>query len=252
MRDITLLEMLQHGVHFGHQQSRRHPKMEPSIYATRNGISIINLEKTKLALGQAANFVRDLVAEGKTMVFIGTKRQARAIVQAAAQRAAMPYVIERWIGGLFTNHSNVKQLLETLQRLKDERATGAWSKYTKKEQLDLQNELDRLDHLVGGLGRLEKLPDAIFVIDVKTEKTAVAEAKKVGIPIVAICDTNVSPVGIAYPIPANDDATKSIAYVANYLVEAIEDGRRQHEQRLLQIAKAAAAAPELAHEPSAK
>lgn len=242
MKEVTLLEMLQHGVHFGHQQSRRHPKMEPAIYATRNGISIINLEHTRTALGRAGAYVRDLAARGGTIVFIGTKKQARSIVQDAAQRAAMPYVVDRWIGGLFTNFSNVRQLIEKLRQLKEDRANNVWNKYTKKEQLDLQNELERLERLVGGLGQMQTLPAAMVVVDLKTDKTAVAEGKKMKIPIVAMCDTNVNPVGIAYPIPANDDATKSIAYITNYLVEAILEGQQQHEQHLREIAQAASAA----------
>lgn len=250
MKEITLLEMLQHGVHFGHQQSRRHPKMEPAIYTTRNGISIINLEQTRTALGQAAAFVRDVVGRGGSIMFVGTKRQARGIIQDAAQRAGQPYVVERWIGGLFTNFGNVRQLIEKLRQLKEDRAAGAWSKYTKKEQLDLQNELDRLEHLVGGLGNMTSLPSAMFVADVKTEKTAVAEAKKMKLPIIALCDTNVNPTGIAYPIPANDDATKSISYMTNYLVDAMLEGTRQNEERLRQIAQAAAQQPQPEEAPS--
>ncbi len=243
MRDLTLLEMLQHGVHFGHQQSRRHPKMDKSIYDTRNGISIINLESTRTALGQAAAFARDVVGRGGTIVFVGTKRQARSIIQAAAQQTGQPYVIDRWIGGLFTNFGHVRQLIEKLHQLKEDRANNVWNKYTKKEQLDLQNELDRLERLVGGLGKMEKLPDAIFIVDLKADKTALAEAKNVGMPIIAMCDTNVNPVGVQYPIPANDDATKSILLITNYLVEAIQEGQQQNEQRLRTLAQQAAEAP---------
>ncbi len=242
MRDITILDMLQHGVHFGHQQSRRHPKMDPSIYTTRNGISIINLERTREAIGRAAGFLHEVAARGGLVLFVGSKRQARPIIQAGAQRAAMPYVVERWIGGLFTNFNHVRQLVEKLHQLKQDRAAGGWQKYTKKEQLDLQGELDRLDHLVGGLGAMEALPAAVYVVDVKAEKTAVAEAKKLGVPIVALCDTNVNPTGIAYPIPANDDATKSIRLVTDFVVEAIEAGRQAHDQRLRDAAQAAQAA----------
>lgn len=246
MRETSLLEMLQHGVHFGHQQSRRHPKMDPFIFTTRGGISVINLEKTKVALTQASAFVRDLVANGGSIVFVGTKKQAREIVQQAALQAAMPYVVDRWIGGLFTNFGNVRELIKKLHRLKQERMTGDWNKYTKKEQLDLQEEVDRLEKLVGGVASLERLPDAIFVVDVKNEKTAIREATKTKIPVVAMCDTNINPAPIQYVIPANDDATKSIAYVCNVLVEAVQAGRAEQEKRLLAQARAvaeAAAAP---------
>lgn len=240
MAEISLLEMLKAGVHFGHQQSRRHPKMEPYIFTTRGGVSIINLEKTRTALVQAMSFVRETVANGGQIIFVGTKRQARDIVQSAAQAAGMPYVIDRWIGGLLTNFNNVRQLIEKLARLKEERASGQHEKYTKKEQLDFEEEIERLEKLVGGLSSVERLPAAIYIVDLKNEKTAVHEAKKVGIPIVAMCDTNVNPAGIAYCIPANDDASKSIAFISEQIVEAVNDGRQQHDQRLAAAAKAAA------------
>lgn len=242
MRDIVLLDMLKAGVHFGHQQSRRHPKMDPFIFTTRGGVSIINLEKTKTALLQASSYLREVVAAGGNVLFVATKRQARDIVQAAAQKAGMPYVVERWIGGLFTNFNHVHQLIANLDRLKSERASGELEKYTKKEQLDFEEEIVRLEKLVGGLGSMERLPQAVFVVDIKTEKTAVREANGVHIPVVAMCDTNVNPVAIQYPIPANDDATKAIAFVCDVLVEAIAEGRGQHDQRLAQAAREAAAA----------
>ncbi len=242
--------MLQHGVHFGHQQSRRHPKMDPFIFTTRGGISVINLEKTKVALTQASAFVRDLVANGGNIVFVGTKKQAREIVQAAALEAAMPYVVDRWIGGLFTNFGNVRELIKKLHRLKQERMTGDWNKYTKKEQLDLQEEVDRLEKLVGGVATLERLPNAIFVVDVKNEKTAIREAMKTKIPIVALCDTNINPAPVQYVIPANDDATKSIAYICRVMVEAVNEGRAEQEKRLLAQAQAATEAAATAPEPT--
>lgn len=240
MRDIVLLEMLKAGLHFGHQQSRRHPKMDPYIFTTRGGVSVINLEKTKTALTQACAFVSSVVAAGGVVVFVGTKRQARDIVMRAAQTAGMPYVVDRWIGGLFTNFNHVRQLIATLDRLKTERASGELQKYTKKEQLDFEKEIIRLEKLVGGLGMMEKLPQAIFAVDIKNEKTAIREAQAVHIPVVAVCDTNVNPTDIQFPIPANDDATKAITYVADLLVEAIADGRHQYDQHLAAAAKEAA------------
>ena len=242
MRDIVLLDMLGAGLHFGHQQSRRHPKMDPYIFTTRGGISILNLEKTKGALTQAAAYVKEVVASGGSVLFVGTKRQARDIVQSAAQTAGMPYVIDRWIGGLFTNFNHVRQLIVKLQDLKQRRASGELEKYTKKEQLDFETEITRLEKLIGGLGTMERLPQAIFVVDVKTDKTAVREATAVKIPVIAMCDTNVNPSAIKYPIPANDDATKAITYVTEILVEAVAEGRQQHDQRLAQAAREAAAA----------
>lgn len=242
MRDINLLEMLQHGVHFGHQASRRHPKMSPFLYTQRNGISIIDLEQTKTAMGRAAAFVRDLVARGGNILFVGTKRQARTIVEEAAQVAGMPFISDRWIGGLLTNFDHVRQLLQKLSQLKEGRASGDWTKYTKKEQLNMQKEIDRLENFVGGIANLEKLPDALFVVDLKSEKTAIAEARKVGIPIVGICDSNVNPTNVTYPIPANDDATKSIRFIAQFMAEAVQDGREQHDRDLAAAAQAAAQA----------
>lgn len=240
MRDITLQEMLQAGVHFGHQQSRKHPKMEPYIYAARGGVSILNLEKTKTALTQAATFVRDVVASGGNVLFVGTKRQAHDIVLQAAQTAGMPFVVDRWIGGLFTNFNHVRQLIHKLATLKEQRAAGQLTKYTKKEQLEFEREIERLDKLVGGLGALDRLPAAVVVIDVKNEKTAVRESRLMHVPLVALCDSNVNPADIDYCIPANDDATKSIAYILNVLSEAIQEGRQQADVRLAESAKQAA------------
>ncbi len=240
MQEIVLLDMLKSGVHFGHQQSRRHPKMEPYIYTTRGGVSIINLEKTKTALMQATGYVKDVVAAGGNVLFIGTKRQARDIVREVAETAGMPSVTDRWIGGLFTNFPVVKELIRKLARLKEERASGEWEKYTKKEQLDLSEEQERLEKLVGGMSMVNALPKAVFIVDIKHEKTAVREARKMKIPIVAMCDTNVNCADIEYPIPANDDATKSIRYIATAIGEAIADGRVAHDQRLAVAAQQAA------------
>ncbi len=242
MRDIVLLDMLKAGLHFGHQQSRRHPKMDPFIFTTRGGVSIINLEKTKTLLTQAGAYAQEVVAGGGTVLFVGTKRQARDIIITAAQTAGMPYVVDRWIGGLFTNFPHVRQLIISLDRLKTQRASGELGKYTKKEQLDFEEEITRLEKLVGGLGAMERLPQAIFVVDIKTEKTAVREAQAVNIPIIAMCDTNVNPAPIQFPIPSNDDATKAVTYVTGLLVEAITEGRRHHDQRLATAAREAAEA----------
>jgi len=225
MTELSLIDMLQAGVHFGHQESRRHPKMDPFIFTTRGGVSIINLEKTKAALAKAVSYVQDVAARGGTILFIGTKRQARDIVRATAESVGMPYINDRWIGGMFTNFQQVRQLGQKLGRLKEERATGAWAKYTKKEQLSFENEITRLEGLIGGVAHMEKLPDVLFIVDVKTEKTAIREGAAMNIPVVAVCDTNVNPTGIAYPIPANDDATKSIQLIANAVADAIREGK---------------------------
>lgn len=237
MRDIVVLDMLKAGLHFGHQQSRRHPKMDPFIFTTRGGVSIINLEKTKTALTQAAAYARDVVGSGGTILFVATKRQARDIVLKAAQTAGMPYVVDRWIGGLFTNFNHVKSLIVKLETLKTQRASGDLQKYTKKEQLDFEEEIQRLEKLVGGLGSMERLPQALFIVDIKSEKTAVHEANAMKIPVMAMCDTNVNPANIQFPIPSNDDATKAITYVTDILVEAVAEGRKQNDKRLAAAAK---------------
>jgi small subunit ribosomal protein S2 len=242
MSDVSLIDMLKAGVHFGHQESRRHPKMNPFIFATRGGVSIINLEKTKTALSQATSFVHDLVARGGTLLFVGTKRQARDIVRAAAEEAGMPFIVDRWIGGLFTNFAQVRQLGQKLHRLKEERADGTRAKYTKKEQLTFDMEIERLEQLIGGVANMERLPEAIFVVDVKQEKTAVHEAQALKIPIVAMCDTNINPTAITFPIPANDDATKSLQLITAVVVDAVRQGRAAGQ------ATAAAAALESARQ----
>lgn len=249
--DLNLIDMLRAGVHFGHRQSRRHPKMEANVFTTRSGISIINLERTRTALVSAANFLRELTAGGGTVLFVGTKKQVRDLTQAAAQTVAMPYVIVRWIGGLFTNFSQVRKLIQKLQELKEQRASGDWAKYTKKEQLEFQEEMDRLDKLVGGLGALEKLPTALFVADAKQDRTAVREARAMNIPVVAICDTNVNPDHITYPIPGNDDATKSVSLITDYLAAAIKEGRVRQEQKMVEQVRDAAAADETSAVPVA-
>lgn len=237
MRDIVVLDMLKAGIHFGHQQSRRHPKMDPFIFTTRGGVSIINLEKTKASLTQATAYAKDVVGSGGTILFVATKRQARDIVQKAAQSAGMPYVVDRWIGGLFTNFNHVKSLIVKLDTLKTQRASGDLQKYTKKEQLDFEEEIERLEKLVGGLGSMERLPQALFIVDIKSEKTAVHEANAMKIPVMAMCDTNVNPAKIQYTIPSNDDATKAITYICEVMVDAIADGRQHNDKRLAAMAK---------------
>lgn len=224
MRDITLVDMLKAGVHFGHQKSRWHPKMRQYIYTARNSIYIINLEKTKAMLERALGFISDTVAKGGTVLFVGSKRQAKDIVKNTAQSVGMPYVIDRWIGGTFTNYDTIRKLIKKYKDMDGQRERGELQKYTKKERLMIEEEIERMKKVVGGITELNQLPAAVFVIDLKVDRTAVREAKKRGIPIVALADTNVSPEGIAYPIPANDDATKSIELMTSLVAEAIRDG----------------------------
>lgn len=243
MRDISLLDLLRSGAHFGHQSSRWNPKMRPYIFAERNGISIIDLEQTRQRLLTAAEAVKRITAAGGTVLFVGTKRQAKPIVLKYAQETGMPFVVDRWLGGTFTNFSTIQRLIDSFRRLKEGRSSGTWSKYTKKEQVMFQREIERLEKLVGGIALLTKLPEAIFIVDVKQEKTAVREAKKRKMPIIAMTDTNVNPEGITYPIPSNDDATKSIDLVMGVLSEAIAEGQAEYQRAVEASATVAAPLP---------
>lgn len=222
MHDLSVKDMLKAGVHFGHQTSRWHPKMRPYIFGERNGIHVIDLEKTQQAFSTALDYIQKLAAEKKIILFVGTKRQAKELVRNAAEKINMPHLTERWIGGYLTNFEVVSRLPQRLVKLKKDMQEGRLEKYTKKERLDFQKEIERLEFLVGGVQNLTRLPDAIFLLDIKEEKTALREAQRRGIPIIAVCDTNVNPDGIAYPIPANDDATKAIAYILDNIVAAFQ------------------------------
>lgn len=237
MREVTLLEMLQKGVHFGHQESRWNPKMDQFIFTSRNGIHIINLESTLAKLQAAAVFAQTVGKAGGNVLFVGTKRQAKDIVRRAAELCGMPFAVERWIGGTLTNFSTIHELIKKLRRLKSEKAVGLFEKYTKKERLTFQDEIEKLQRDIGGMEYMDALPAALFVVDAAKERTAVREARKMNIPIIAMCDTNANPDAVQYAIPANDDATKSIDLVATVLAEAIVEGKK------LMPATAPAAAP---------
>ena len=223
MKEISLSEMLKCGLHFGHRKSKRHPKMTPFIFGTKQNISIIDLEKTKEKLEEALKLVKDLASQGKTILFVGNKKQIKGIVKKYAEECNMPYIVEGWIGGLFTNFNNVSKLSKKLTRLKKERDTGGFEKYTKKEGLNFTREIEKLERIVGGIEGMTKPPDAIYVVDVKKEKTSVREAMRRKIPIIAITDTNVNPDQINYPIPANDDAIKSVTYITEMVSGTIKE-----------------------------
>jgi small subunit ribosomal protein S2 len=216
-----LEELLKAGVHFGHRSSKRHPQMTPYIFGVRDKNHIIDLEKTQKMLGEAVEAVQKMVSEGKQILFVGTKPQAGDMVREQAIKAGMPYVTSRWLGGLLTNYSVVSQVPRKLTKLQSDREAGKLKKYTKKEQLDFDKEIERLKIIAGGLEDMMKLPDAIFVVDVRHEKTAVREANQKNIPIIALCDTNVNPLDIEYPIPANDDAIKSLTLITSTIADAI-------------------------------
>ena len=233
----TLLEMLKAGVHFGHQKSRWHPKMEKFIFGVRNGVHIIDLEKTQEQLDKALNYVKNLAAKGKIILFVGTKRQAREAIKAAAVSCEMPYLVERWIGGLLTNFGEVKRRLKKYHDLKEMFATGEIEKYTKKEQVTMKKQLEKLDKYLIGLTTLDKMPDALYIADMRTEKTALAEAERTEVSTVAVCDTNVNPEKVNYAIPANDDAVNSIKLIADLVAEAVQEGRKEFEKKKLERAK---------------
>jgi len=235
---ISMREMLEAGVHFGHQTRFWNPKMAPYIFGPRNKIHIINLEKTLPLLQEAQKYVRQVVAKGGTVLMVGTKRQARDLVVSEAQRAATPFVDQRWLGGMLTNFKTVKTSIKRLKDMKAQQEAGLES-MSKKEQLVFTRELDKLERDIGGIQDMGGLPDAIFVIDVGYHKIAVAEAQKLGIPLIGVVDTNHSPEGIDHIIPGNDDSAKAVALYARAIADAIIEGRNA---ALNEVVAAAAAA----------
>lgn len=222
---LTLKDLLEAGAHFGHQTRRWNPKMGRFIFGARNGVHIIDLTHTSKYLEEARAFTRDLTSQGKTMMFVGTKRQAKPIVIEEATRAEMPYVAERWPGGMLTNFKTIRSRVDRLIKLEDERDTGEFSKYTKKEAFKLSEEIEDLNRVFGGIKKMKSLPDALFIIDIVREHIAVAEAIKLGIPVVAIVDTNADPDLVKYPIPSNDDAIKVIKAITGYIASAAAEGK---------------------------
>jgi small subunit ribosomal protein S2 len=221
----SIEDMLSAGMHFGHRTSRWHPKMAPYIFGARKGVHIIDLEKSRELLGNALDFIVDETAAGKKILFVGTKDHVKGLLKKTAQEVNMPYVSEHWIGGLLTNFPVIKKSIKKYKDLIEKKETGKLSKYTKKEQLEFTREIDRLELRVGGLTDLAKTPEIVFIWDIKTEKTALAEAIKRGITVVAICDTNVNPEGVDYIIPSNDDASKTIKLILDYVGQAVMAGR---------------------------
>lgn len=231
MKIPSLVEMLQAGVHFGHQTSRWHPKMKEYIYCERSGVHVIDLEKTRAMLEETLKAVQQMAAEGKQILFISTKPQAKAVVQAAAERCGMPYLVDRWIGGLLTNFAELKKLIKKYLTLKEQQDSGELERYTKKEQLDIARQIEKMDGSLAGLVSLTNMPDALFIPALQKEKTAVTEARKKNIPIVAICDTNSNPDHAAHVIPANDDAVKSIEMMVGLVADAVAAGRKEWDKK---------------------
>jgi small subunit ribosomal protein S2 len=221
----TMRQMLEAGVHFGHQTRYWNPKMAPYIFGHRNKIHIINLEKTLVLYQEALKYVRQLAANRGSILMVGTKRQAREIVREEALRCGMPFVDHRWLGGMLTNFKTVKQSIKRLKEMEQMAEDGTFESMAKKEALGLQRELTKLQRSLGGIKELNSLPDALFVIDVGYQKGAIAEAVKLGIPVVGVVDTNHSPEGISYVIPGNDDSSRAIRLYARGIADAVLDGR---------------------------
>jgi small subunit ribosomal protein S2 len=227
-------QMLEAGVHFGHQTRFWNPKMAPFIFGHRNKIHIINLEKTLAKYNEAIDFVKKMAAKKGTILFVSTKRQAREILAEEAQRAGMPYVDDRWLGGMLTNFKTVKQSIKRLQELDLMKEDGSFERLTKKEALTMSREMAKLQKSIGGIKTMNGLPDAIFVIDVGYHKIAITEAAKLGIPVVGIVDTNHSPEGIGYVIPGNDDSSSAIRLYARGVADAILEGKNQSINEVVQ------------------
>ena len=229
---VTMRQMLEAGVHFGHQTRYWNPKMAEYIFGQRNKIHIVNLEKTLAMYNDAMKYVRQLAANRGTILFVGTKRQAREIIAEEAQRCGMPYVDNRWLGGMLSNYKTVKGSIKRLKDLETMREDGTLERMAKREALSLSRELDKLNKSLGGIKNMGALPDAVFVIDVGYHKIAVTEAKKLGIPIVAVVDTNHNPDGIAYVIPGNDDSSRAIRLYARGVADAVLEGKSQSIQEI--------------------
>ena len=225
MKAITMREMLEAGVHFGHQTRYWNPKMSPYIFGSRNKIHIINLEKSLPMVRDAYAFIKAVIADGGKILFVGTKRAAREAIKIEAERCEMPYVNHRWLGGMLTNYKTIRQSVKRLKNLDQMAEEGGFEGLTKKEILGLTRESEKLEKSLGGIKDMGSIPDAIFVIDVGHEEIAIREAKKLGIPVVGVVDSNCSPDLVDYVIPGNDDAMRAVSLYASYMAEAVLDGK---------------------------
>ncbi len=235
----SLTDMLQAGMHFGHKTSRWHPKMSQFIFGARSGTHIIDLEETQKYLEDALEYVKGIAARGGVVLFVGTKMQAKELVKKYSEACGMPYVNQRWLGGTLTNFRQIQQTLKRLKKLKDQRDKGELKKYTKKERLMISRDIEDMEEKIGGIQYITKVPEAIFVVDVRTEKTAIQEASTIGTKVIAMCDTNVNPKHVDRVIPANDDAVKSIELVCKLMTDAVKEGKANAAQMAAKNAKAA-------------
>ena len=225
MSAVDLKEMLEAGIHFGHQTRRWNPKMKKFIFDAKNGIYLIDLEKTASTLTKAREVVRQSVASGGSLLFVGTKKQAKEVIEREAAKAGAFYVTERWLGGMLTNFSTIKQSIKRLKDIERMQQDGTFDKITKKERLELLREAEKLVKVLGGIRDMNRIPHLVYVVDTKKEKIAVAEANKLGIPVIAIVDTNSDPDLITYPIPGNDDSLRAIALITKELADGAVEGR---------------------------
>lgn len=232
MKIPSIIEMLQAGVHFGHKVSRWHPKMKPFIFSQRNQIHIIDLDATKAQLEKVLPDVKKMAADGKQILFVSTKPQAREIVKQAAKDCGMPYLTDRWIGGMLTNFDEIKKLIRKYMSLVEQKEKGELGKYTKKEQLEIERQIEKMETYLGGLTMLTHIPDALFVPAVQREKTAITEANRMNIPVIGVCDANANPSKVAYVIPGNDDAVKSIELMVSVIRDAIKEGNAEREKNV--------------------
>lgn len=230
MANVSMKALLESGVHFGHRTHRWHPRMKPYIFTERNGIHIIDLQQTVKSLESAYKFIRELIAEGGVVLFVGTKRQAHETIQSEAERCGMPYVTIRWLGGMLTNWITMRQRINELERLERMREKGDFERLTKKEGLMLERQIDKLQLRFGGIRKMHRLPDALFVVDIRREETAVREANSLGIPIIALVDTNCDPSLVDHIIPSNDDAIRAIKLMVAHIADAVVEGRGMRKE----------------------
>ena len=224
---VDMKEMLKNGVHFGHQKSRKHPKMDEYIFGIKNGVNIIDLERTVAKLEEAQKFIESVISGGKKILFVGTKKQATKLVASAAKRCGMPFVVGRWLGGTFTNFRAIAGRTKFLRDGQEKMAKGEYGKYTKFEQMKISEELEKLEEKMGGIKYMSELPAAILVTGVQEDIIAIQEAKKRGVPIIALVDTNVDPTSIDYPIPTNEDAVSALRLMLSYLTKTILDAKEK-------------------------
>ena len=244
MQKPTYKELLDAGVHFGHLKKKWNPKMAPYIFMERKGIHLIDLNRTLESLDRAAAAMKQIARSGRKIMFVATKKQAREIVSQAAQSVNMPYVTDRWLGGMMTNFSTIRRSVKKMQNIERMLQDGSLENVTKKERLTLTRELAKLQKVLGGIANLNRLPSAVFIVDIEHEHIAIAEAHKLGLRTFGMVDTNANPNKVDFPIPANDDASKSIQIIVNYMVEAIKEGLEERKSSKAEKESSSAAAAE--------